>query len=356
MDPDIKQLMADMGEKNASDLHVVPNLQPRYRVDGDIVTAEPTQLSAEDSRRMTLSLLNDQQKEQLRNNKELDLSVGIEGEGRYRVNIYFHQGNISAAIRRLPEEIPDFDDLGLPPSVMQDLCQKNWGLVLVTGPTGSGKSTTMASMIDLIKKARADHIVCIEDPVEYVHESDRGIVHQREVGEDTLSFASALKYVLRQDPDVVQIGEMRDLETVRSVLRVAETGHLAVSTLHTNTAVATINRIIDIFPPGEQEQVRVQLASVLEAVISQRLLTRADGEGRVLTCEVMRATPAIRNLIREVQTEQIYSQIQMGSSLGMQTMNSSLAQLFREGKITEESAKNMSPDLKELNRLLEAGS
>ena len=356
MDEDIRRLMADMEQERASDLHVIPHLRPRYRVDGEIVSAESQELSADEAERMCLSLLDDRQKEQLRNNKELDLSVGIEGAGRYRVNVYFHQGEISAAIRRLPQKIPNFEDLGLPPSVMEDLCEKNWGLVLVTGPTGSGKSTTMAAMIDLIKRKRADHIVCIEDPVEYVHTSDRGIVHQREVGEDTLSFANALKYVLRQDPDVVQIGEMRDLETVRSVLRVAETGHLAVSTLHTNTAVATINRIIDIFPPGEQEQVRVQLASVLEAVISQRLLPRADGDGRVLTCEIMRATPAIRNLIREVQTEQIYSQIQMGTSLGMQTMNSSLAQLTKAGKISEKSAKNMSPDLKELNRLLKAGA
>ncbi|MFW6045031.1 MAG: type IV pilus twitching motility protein PilT [Planctomycetota bacterium] len=352
MDERLRELMAQMKERNASDLHITVGVPPHYRIFGSLQPVDMPDVTPDTAREMIYSMLDDTQRERLEEERELDNSIGLEGIGRYRVNISFQRGNPTTAIRRLPYEIPEFSELGLPVDTMRDLCDKSRGMVLVTGPTGSGKSTTLASMIDYINNEFSRHVICVEDPIEYLHNHKTSIVNQRELGQDTLSFPKALKYVLRQDPDVVQIGEMRDLETIRSMLTVAETGHLAFSTLHTNTAAGTINRIIDVFPPEQQEQIRVQLSFVLSAVISQQLLPRTQGDGLALACEILVATPAVRSLIREGSVDQIYSQIQMGKGIGMKTMNESLAELTLSGDITEEAARAKSSDVKELDRML----
>jgi len=345
--------MSAMKELNASDLHITVGVSPQYRIFGKMQPADMPALRPEDTREMVYSLLSEEQRRRLERDKELDCSVGIAGESRYRINVFFQRGSVAAAIRRLPYEIPTFEQLGLPGDVLRQLCRKSRGMVLVTGPTGSGKSTTLAAMIDYINTTSRQHVICIEDPIEYLHSHKQGVVNQREVGQDTLEFRFALRHVLRQDPDVVQIGEMRDLETIRAMLTVAETGHLALSTLHTNDTVTSINRIIDVFPHDQQEQARVQLSFVLEAVIAQQLLPSLDEEGLVLAYEIMVVNPAIRNLIRENQIDQIYSHLQMGRGAGMKTMNASLAELVRAGRISEATAWSRCTNIKELASLLD---
>jgi len=319
-----------MIEKGASDLHITTGSPPQLRVDGHLVPMNLPPLTAPETKQLCYSVLTDVQKHRFEEDDELDLSFGIKGLSRFRANIFMQRGAVAAAIRTIPFKILTFEELQLPP-IINELVKKPRGLVLVTGPTGSGKSTTLASMIDKINSERHEHIITVEDPIEFLHHHKKCVVNQREVGADTQSFKRALKYVLRQDPDVVLIGEMRDLETIEAALQVSETGHLAFGTLHTNSAVQTINRIVDVFPPHQQTQIRAQLSFVLEGVLSQQLIPRASGQGRVLGLEVLVPNPAIRNLIREDKVHQIYSSMQTGQSkYGMQTMNQSLFELYQK--------------------------
>lgn len=325
-------------ERDATDLHITTNVPPMMRINGILVPIDHPPLTAYDTKNLIYSVLNDAQKKKFEENLELDFSFGIKGLARFRANIYMQRGAVAGAFRRIPWEIYSFEYLGIPPHVA-DLCNKPRGLILVTGPTGSGKSTTLAAMIDKINSERACHIVTIEDPIEYLHQHKKAIVNQRELHSDTLSYANALRSVLREDPDVVLIGEMRDLETVEAALNIAETGHLTFSTLHTNSAAQTITRIIDIFPPHQQPQVRTQLSLVLEGILCQALLPRADGKGVVLAMEILIPTPAVRNLIREDKIHQIYSVMETGGEkYGMQTFNQSLANLYFRKLITLETA------------------
>ena len=325
-------------ERDATDLHITTNVPPMLRINGVLVPIDHPPLTAYDTKNLIYSILNDAQKKKFEENLELDFSFGIKGLARFRANIFMQRGAIAGAFRRIPWEIYGFEYLGIPKRVAE-LCNKPRGLILVTGPTGSGKSTTLAAMIDKINSERACHIVTIEDPIEYLHQHKRAIVNQRELHSDTLSYANALRSVLREDPDVVLIGEMRDLETVEAALNIAETGHLTFATLHTNSASQTITRIIDIFPPHQQPQVRTQLSLVLEGVLTQALLPRADGRGVVLAMEILIPTPAVRNLIREDKIHQIYSVMETGGEkYGMQTFNQSLANLYFKKLITLETA------------------
>ena len=348
----LRKWMSAMKSLNASDLHITVGIAPQYRIFGQIKPADSERIMPADAEGLIMSLLNDEQRDRFQRQKELDCSVSIAGESRYRINVFYQRDSTAAAIRRLPFEIPEFEPLGLPAQLLQSLCERSRGMILVTGPTGCGKSTTLAAMIDYINRNFSQHIICVEDPIEYLHRHKKSVVNQREVGQDTLGFATALKHVLRQDPDVVQIGEMRDLETIRAMLTVAETGHLALSTLHTNNTVSTINRIIDVFTPDQQEQVRLQLSFVLEAIIAQQLLPAADGQGVVLAYEIMTASPAIRNMIREKAVDQIYSHIQMGKGAGMLTMNESLARLVARGRIAEQAARAKCTDVKDFETQL----
>ncbi|MBK7580994.1 MAG: type IV pilus twitching motility protein PilT [Myxococcales bacterium] len=349
----LHQLLRAMIEKGASDMHITTGSPPLLRIDGAIVPLKLPPLSPVETKQICYSVLTEDQKIQFEKNKELDLSFGVKNLSRFRANIFMQRGAVSGAFRSIPFKILSFDELGLPP-VVQELASKPRGLVLVTGPTGSGKSTTLASIIDKINSETRQHIMTIEDPIEYLHPHKRCIVNQREVGSDTMRFKDALKYVLRQDPDVVLVGEMRDLETIEAALTIAETGHLVFATLHTNSAVQSINRIIDVFPPHQQSQVRAQLSFVLEGVISQLLLPRAGGPGRVLTLEVLTPNPAIRNLIREDKVHQIYSQMQVGQSKhGMQTMNQSLFSLYQRRMITLDECMGRSSEPDELRMMIE---
>src|SRR4029077_11589903 len=319
--PSIEAFLREMIERGASDLHLTTASPPLIRLHGELVSLAHPPLGATDTKNLSYSLLTEQQKKKCEEESELDFSFGIKGVSRFRGNLYLQKGAVGGAYRMIPHQTPQLQVLGLPASV-PELCSQPRGLVLVTGPTGSGKSTTLAAMIDKVNRERKEHIVTVEDPIEFVHEHKGCLVNQREVFSDTHSFAQSLKHVLRQDPDIVLIGEMRDLETIEAALVVAETGHLVFSTLHTNSAVQTINRIIDVFPPHQQAQVRAQLSLVLQAVISQQLIPRRDGRGRVLAAEVMIPNAAIRNLIREEKVHQIYSQMQVGQTrYGMQTMS-----------------------------------
>ncbi len=347
----LRELLEDMVSKNASDLHLTAGLPPQYRIDGEIVNSDFEVLSADDTRALAYSVLNDEQKKTFENNKELDLSFGVQGISRFRANIFLQRGVTTAAIRKIPYEIMGFDKLGLPP-VVKTFAELPRGLVLVTGPTGSGKSTTLASMIDWINTHRSCHILTIEDPIEYVHSHQKSIVNQREIHTDTESFGSALKYVLRQDPDVILIGEMRDRETIAAALTIAETGHLAFATLHTNSTYESINRIVDVFPENQQGQIRAQLAFVLEGVITQQLIPKHRSKGRVLAAEVMVCTPAIRALIRDSKIHQIYGIMQAGQKFGMQTMNQSLYEAYMNRHISYEEAINRSTDQDELLRMI----
>ena len=331
-------LLKMMIEKNASDLHITTGSPPRLRVDGKLEHIDLPPLTPADTKALCYSILTDAQKHKYEENNELDLSFGVKGLSRFRANIFMQRGAVAGAFRTIPFEIRGFKELGIP-EIVNDLVKRPRGLILVTGPTGCGKSTTLAAMIDRINTERYDHIITVEDPIEYLHSHKKCLVNQREVNADTTSFKAALKYVLRQDPDVVLIGEMRDLETIEAALTVSETGHLTLATLHTNSAVQTINRIIDVFPPHQQEQIRVQLSFVLEGIMAQQLIPKKSGKGRVLSIELLVPNPAIRNLIREDKVHQIYSMMQTGQTkFGMQTMNQSLFELYSKGLITYEDA------------------
>lgn len=325
-------------EQGASDLHITTGSPPRLRIDGKLAPIDYPPLTPAETKTLCYSILTDAQKHKFEEHNELDLSFGVKGVSRFRANIFMQRGAVAGAFRTIPFNIKTFQDLGLP-EVINELVKKNSGLILVTGPTGSGKTTTLAAMIDRINSERHEHIITIEDPIEYLHPHKSCLVNQREVTSDTATFHDALRYILRQDPDVVLIGEMRDLETISSALRVAETGHMTLATLHTNSAAQTINRIIDVFPPHQQDQVRVQLSFVLEGIVAQQLIPRKGGRGRALAVEILIPTPAIRNLIREDKVHQVYSMMQTGQSkFGMQTMNQSLYELYVKGHISYEDA------------------
>lgn len=331
-------LLKTMIEKGASDLHITTGSPPRMRVDGRLLPMPEQVLTPADTKSLCYSILTDAQKHKFEANSELDLSFGLKGLSRFRANIFLQRGAVAGAFRAVPFEIKTFKDLGLP-DIVGELAKRPQGLILVTGPTGCGKSTTLAAMIDKINSERDAHILTVEDPIEYLHGHKKSLINQREVAADTISFKDALKYVLRQDPDVVLIGEMRDLETIEAALRVSETGHLTLATLHTNSAVQSINRVIDVFPPHQQDQIRVQLSFVLEAVVAQQLLPRKAGMGRVLAVEVLVPNAGIKNLIREDKIHQIYSMMQSGQSkFGMQTMNQALFELYRKGLVSYEDA------------------
>ena len=351
----LHQLLKVMIERGATDLHCTTGSPPQIRIDGDLVPLKSPPLTAPETKQLCYSILTDSQKHKFEENWELDLSFGVTGLSRFRANIFMQRGAVAAAFRTIPFQIRSFDELGIP-LVVQKLCEKPRGLVLVTGPTGSGKSTTLAAMIDKINIEEHYHIITIEDPIEYLHNHKNCVVDQREIEADTKTFKDALKYILRQNPDVVLIGEMRDLETIEAALRVAETGHLVFATLHTNSAVETINRIIDIFPSYQQSQVRAQLSFVLQGVLCQSLIPKATGHGRVMAMEIMIPNTAIRNLIREDKLHQIYSIMQVGQEThGMQTLNQSLASLYIRRVISFEEAMGTSSDTDELTVLIERG-
>ena len=349
---ELQKLLETVMEKKASDLHLTTGSPPQFRVDGKLMTFDSTILTAADTKRLCYSLLADAQRHRFEEEWELDFSFGIKGLSRFRGNIYMQRGAVAGAFRAIPFDILSFAELGVLP-IANELIRKPKGLVLVTGPTGTGKSTTLASMIDKINQERSDHILTIEDPIEYLHRHKKCVINQREVNSDTKSFSSALRHVLRQDPDVILIGEMRDLETIEAALVTAETGHLTFATLHTNSCVETINRIIDVFPPHQQQQIRTQLSFVLEGVLAQQLIPKAGGSGRVLAMEVMIPNPAIRNLIREDKIQQIYSLMQVGQArFGMQTMNQALLSLYERHLITMEDALERSLNADELRQML----
>lgn len=352
----LHQLLKTMMDKGGSDLHITAATPPAIRIDGEIVPLKLPPLTPADCKRLCYSILTDSQKARFEAENELDLSFGVKGLARFRANIYVQRGVVSGAFRQIPFKISSISELGLPPAVEQ-ICMKPRGLILVTGPTGSGKSTTLASMIDKINRETHQHILTIEDPIEFLHPHKGCIVNQREVQQDTHSFGKALKYILRQDPDVVMVGELRDLETIEAALAVAETGHLCFATLHTNGAVQTINRLVDVFPPHQQQQVRAQLSFVLEGILSQILLPKASGAGRVMAAELLIPTPAIRNLIREDKVHQIYSQMQLGQDkFGMITLNQSLCDLYMKRQISLDEALSASSDPDELRNMITAAA
>jgi twitching motility protein PilT len=341
----LEELLHLAGEQKASDIHLTVESPPVLRIDGSMVKLQTEKLSQADLETFAHSLMNDQQAKRFAESGELDLSYSLPGVGRYRVNAFRQRGSTSVVIRLIPFVIPSPESLGLPP-VSIELAKLHKGLVLVTGPTGSGKSTTLASLVDYINRTRACHIVTIEDPIEYLHQHKLSLVNQREVGNDTQSFSNALRAVLRQDPDVILVGEMRDLETIATAVTAAETGHLVFSTLHTNDATQSVDRMIDVFPPHQQQQIRVQLAAVLQGILSQQLFPRADHLGRVAAIEVMLATPAVRSLIREGKTHQLPTVIQTNAKLGMQTMDKAIMDLVQKGLVSYDVAqeKLQSPD------------
>ncbi len=351
----LQQLLKTMVEQGGTDLHVTTNSPPQVRIHGLLVPLQMPALNAAETKALVYSVMTDQQKHRFEDNLELDFSFGMKGLARFRANVFLQRGAVAAAFRTIPWEIKSFQELGLP-EVIATLSDRPRGLVLVTGPTGSGKSTTLAAMIDKINRERQAHIVTIEDPVEYLHSHKRCLVNQRELGADTKSFPNALRSVLRQDPDVVLIGEMRDLETIECALRIAETGHLTFATLHTNSASQTINRIIDVFPANQQPQVRSQLSLVLEGILCQSLLPHVNGHARVLAMEILVPNSAIRNLIREDKVHQIYSMMQTGQAQhGMQTFNQSLATLYFRRQISMQIALDVSHNPEELQEMINRG-
>ncbi len=347
----IEVLLEQVIRLDASDLHIQVGLPPMLRVDGSLKPVEDAAvLEQADVEKLIFTVLDDDQKEILLKDKEVDFSFAFGNYGRFRVNAFHERGNLAAALRLIPSKIRTLTELAMPKPLVE-FTKYPRGLVLVTGPTGSGKSTTLAAMVDMINTERSCHIVTIEDPIEYAHHSKKSIVVQREIHYDTYSFAAALRSSLRQDPDVVLIGEMRDLETIAAAVTIAETGHLVLATLHTNSAAQSIDRMIDVFPPHQQQQIRIQLAGMLQGVVSQRLVP-AIGGGRVVAAEILVATPAVRNIIREGKTHQLDAVIQTGGEYGMQSMDRNLVQLIQEGKITYDEAKNFALDLSELDRLM----
>ena len=349
----IHQLLRTMIEKGASDLHITTGTPPLLRIDGSIVPLRLPPLGPIETKQLCFSVLAEEQRAHFEKHNELDLSFGVKALSRFRANIYMQRGAVAGAFRAIPFKILSFEELGLPP-ILADFANKPSGLVLITGPTGSGKSTTLAAIIDKINAEQRLHILTVEDPIEYLHNHKLSIVNQREVGTDTEGFKTALKYVLRQDPDVVLIGELRDLETIEAALTISETGHLVFATLHTNSAVSTINRIIDVFPPHQQGQTRTKLSFVLQGVASQQLLPKMGAPGRVLALEVLLPNPAIRNLIREDKVHQIYSQMQVGQDkFGMQTLNQSLYALYMKKLISQEEATGRSLEPDELRMMME---
>jgi twitching motility protein PilT len=346
----LRELLEMMTKRNASDLHLTVGSPPQLRVDGKLVKTDVDVLTPEDTKKLAYSMMNEKQKQKFEEKSELDLSFGIENLSRFRCNVFMQRGNVAVALRQIPFRIPGFEELGIP-KVVSELADLPRGLVLITGPTGSGKSTTLAALINKINQERHCHILTVEDPIEYLHRHISCLINQREVYSDTQSFANALKYALREDPDVVLVGEMRDLETMEATLNISETGHLAFATLHTNSCAESINRIIDVFPTNQQEQVRVTVSFVLQAVVSQQLIPKIGG-GRVLALEVMICTPAIRALIRDDKIHQIYSLMQAGQKYGMRTMNQSLSELYLKHKITLGDAMGRSSNMQELNELL----
>ncbi len=346
---DMLRLMIEQG---GSDLHITVGSPPRIRLHGRLMPMDLPPLTGTDSRQMCYSVLTDSQKHQYEEENELDFSFGLKDVSRFRGNIFAQRGSVAGVFRAIPFQILDFQELGLP-TIIEDICNKPRGLVLVTGPTGSGKSTTLASIIDRLNASKQHHIITIEDPIEYLHKSKASLVNQREVGSDTKTFKSALKHILRQDPDIVLLGELRDMETIETALTVADTGHLCFATLHTNSCVQTINRVIDVFPSHQQPQIRAQLSFVLEGVFCQTLALKSDDSGRALGLEIMVPNPAIRNLIREDKVHQIYSQMQIGQSkYGMQTMNQSLLDLYLRRVITLDEAMSRCHDLDEFRQML----
>jgi twitching motility protein PilT len=349
---DLKDLLVEMVKREATDLHITTDSAPQLRIDGKLLPMNMAPLTAAETRRLCYSVLTEMQRKRFEEENELDFSFGIQNLSRFRGNIFNQRGAVAGAFRTIPFKILNFRELGLP-AIAEEIIHKPKGLVLVTGPTGSGKSTTLASMIDRLNEERHAHIVTIEDPIEYIHQHKNCLINQREVNSDTKGFAVALKHVLRQDPDIILIGEMRDLETIEAALVIAETGHLTFATLHTNSTVETINRVIDVFPPHQQSQIRAQFSFVIEGILTQQLIPKASGHGRCLGVEVLIPNPAIRNLIREDKIHQIYSQMQIGQSkFGMQTMNQSLFELFQKGVISMKEAMLRSPNLDELKQMM----
>ena len=348
----MEELLSLMVRQGGSDLHISVNSPPRIRIDGELLPVDHPPLSAEETRRLATSVLTSDQIAKLDRDWELDCSFGLEGAGRFRANVFYQQGAVASVMRAIPSAVPDFERLGMPRAVCERICNLPSGLVLVTGATGSGKSTSLAAMIDFINKNQAGHIVTIEDPIEFTHRHNRCSVTQREIGVDTKGFHEALRSVLRQDPDFVLVGELRDQETIEAALTLAETGHLTFGTLHTSDCTQTINRIIDVFPAHQQTQIRTQLSFTLEAVFCQQLMPHASGKGRVLSAEIMLATSAIRALIRDGKGHQIYSQIQTGARMGMRTMSQSLAELVKTNKVALAAAERALSDPNELRGLL----
>jgi twitching motility protein PilT len=351
MEFDFAEVLLQVMERNASDLHLTAGSPPMIRHHGRLHQLDYPRLTPQMTREVVYSILTNDQRQKLETDWQIDLAYSIPGKARFRVNAYFQRAALSAAFRLIPHDMPKLGTLGVPP-VLEEFTKKPRGFVLVTGPTGSGKSTTLAAMIDLINDTRHEHILTIEDPIEFLHKHKKCIVNQRELGADAQSFAYGLKAALRQDPDVILVGEMRDLETISTALTAAETGHLVFATLHTQDTAQTVDRIVDVFPPEQQQQIRVQLSVSLQGIVTQQLLPRADGQGRVVGTEVLVPTPAVRNLIREGKTHQIYSALQTGGQFGMQTMDASLASLVRDHKITRELAEARSATPEELRRLM----
>jgi len=353
---ELQKLLEVVIEKKASDLHITTGAPPQFRIDGKLMSFDSTVLTAPDTKRVCYSVLTDAQRHKFEEEYELDFSFGIKGLSRFRGNIYMQRGAVAGAFRAISFDILNFSDLGIPP-VVNELIKKPKGLVLVTGPTGTGKSTTLAAMIDKINVERNAHIMTVEDPIEFLHRHKNCMVNQREVNSDTKNFAAALRHILRQDPDIILIGEMRDLETIEATLVTAETGHLTFATLHTNSCVETINRIIDVFPPHQQQQIRTQLSFVLEGVCAQQLIPKVGGKGRALAMEVMIPNAAIRNLIREDKIQQLYSLMQVGQSkYGMQTMNQALLSLVERRIISLEDAMDRSHNPEEFRQMLSTSS